>query len=334
MIPSRRTATRWRRGALLAAFALAAPRARAQTNSAALDLLFPIGARATALGAAFTMERGTEAIWYNPAGLARMTRAEFGIDHFTSFQLESADALSLAFPVKAVGTFGLAARLFNYGTAPATDSGTGQEVGISSYRSYVIGGSFAASFGKRLDAGISFRVYQLSSPCSGICTRVVSVASSTATVDAGVQYHAGRDSALDIALVLSNIGPNLQVHDKPQADGLPARVHLGAGYRLNLLNVDPNLRGRIMAEAIATPAFSSGELHLGAEAGYVVGETSVFARGGYVVQQSQDAASPVGPSLGIGLATKRVQIDFARIFESFSTGLGKPPTYISIRLGL
>jgi hypothetical protein len=29
-----------------------------------------------------------------------------------------------------------------------------------------------------------------------------------------------------------------------------------------------------------------------------------------------------------------VQLDLARIFESFSSGLGKPPTYISIRIGL
>ena len=64
------------------------------------------------------------------------------------------------------------------------------------------------------------------------------------------------------------------------------------------------------------------------------GETSLYLRGGYFMQQAQDAESATGPTLGLGLANRRVQFDFARIFESFSTGLGKPPTYISVRIKL
>src|SRR3954471_15282520 len=99
MLVSRRRATPGCRSVLLVIAVLLGGSAHAQSNSAALDLLFPIGARSTAMGAAFATERGSEAIWHNPAGIARLTKAEFGIDHFSTFQLENAAAVSLAFPV-------------------------------------------------------------------------------------------------------------------------------------------------------------------------------------------------------------------------------------------
>jgi hypothetical protein len=334
MFVSPRVATHWRRGAfLIAAFVLALP-LRAQSNSAELDLLFPIGARSTAMGAAFLTERGSEAIWHNPAGISRMIIPEFSIDHFSTFQLEGADGVSLIFPVKHVGAFGISARLFNYGSTVATDSLLGEEVGISSFRSYVVGGTFATSFTDALDGGITLRFYQLSTPCAGICTRVISGNFNDATVDLGMLYRVTRDSSFDVAVLLSNVGPSLQVHDKPQADPAPARLHFGMGYRPDLRQVDVNLRARGTMELIATPSLNGPEFHIGAEVGYVSGETSLFVRGGYFMQQSQDAESSTGPSLGFGLSNRRVQFDFARVFESFSTGLGKPPTYISVRIKL
>src|SRR4051812_19651190 len=104
---SRSTPKGWRRGALRVALLgvalLIAPRVSAQSNSGAADLLFPIGARATGMGDAFITERSSESIWHNPAGLARLLKPEFGIDHFSTFQVEGADAISLALPAHAIG---------------------------------------------------------------------------------------------------------------------------------------------------------------------------------------------------------------------------------------
>ena len=113
------------------ALALLAPlSARAQTNSAALDLLYPIGARATAMGAAFAAEQGGGAIWFNPAGLARLTKPEFALDHFANFQIEGAEALSLILPAGPVGVFGIGARIFNQGTLTTTGF-NGEELGTT-----------------------------------------------------------------------------------------------------------------------------------------------------------------------------------------------------------
>src|ERR1700737_791520 len=94
--------------------------AQAQAVNGALDLLLPIGARATALGRAFVAEQGSEAIWWNPAGLARLSKPEFAIDHFSNINVTGGEAVSLIFPASPVGVFGISARLFNYDSAATT----------------------------------------------------------------------------------------------------------------------------------------------------------------------------------------------------------------------
>ena len=332
--------TRWRltdriagRLLVLVAVGLVPASGRAQTNSGALDLLYPIGARATAMGAAYSAEQGSEAIWWNPAGISRMIKPEFGIDHFENFIL-AGDAVSLILPAGAVGVFGLAARLFNYDTIPGTGV-AGESVGITNPRSISLGATFAASFGQRFSAGLSFRLYQINVACSGVCSDAIATAPYTGYVDAGVQFRPSPTSPVQAGVFLSNLGPNLQVHDQPQADALPARLHIGASYQPASAGWDPAVRVRGTAEIVSSVALSSKELHVGAELGYTSASTLLLVRGGYIVQAVADGSERgTGPSLGLGIASGRVQLDLARIFETFSTNLGKPPTYISIRVGL
>ena len=323
-------------GRLLALLALAfAPAgARAQTNSGALDLLLPIGARATAMGSAFVAEQGSEAIWWNPAGIARLTKPEFSIDHFENIFLSGGDAVSLILPAGPVGVFGIAARLFTYDSS-STTSKTGEDIGITSPRSIALGASFAASFGQRFSAGLSFRVYQISVTCSGVCSDAFATSPYTGYLDAGIQFRPSPTGPLQIGVLVSNLGPNLQVHDQPQADALPARLHMGVSYLPTSPNWDPALRVKGTAEFVSSLALSSKELHVGGELGYTSGATLLFVRGGYVMQGAiAGGERGTGPSVGLGLASGRVQVDLARIFETFSTNLGKPPTYISIRVSL
>lgn len=311
----------------------ASVRARAQSINAALDLLLPIGARATALGTAVVAEAGSDAIWWNPAGLARLTKPVFALDHFATFQIESGDAVSLVLPAGPVGVFAIGARLFNFGTTTTTGTNN-EELGSSSLRSIAVGGSFAASFGERFSAGLSFRLYQLSAPCSGICDNVVSGDFSTGVVDAGVQYRPSAASPFEFGAVLSNMGPNLQVHDQLQADELPARLHVGMSYRPTSPGWDPAIRVRTNVEFVSTPALSTREVHVGGELGYVSEQATVSLRGGYIYQESSGPESSVGPSIGFGLTSGRVRLDFAQVFDTFSTGLGKTPRFVSIRVGL
>jgi hypothetical protein len=307
-------------------------RARAQANNGALDLLIPIGARATAMGTAFVAEEGSEAIWWNPAGIARLARPEFAIDHLENFILKG-DGISVILPVKRIGALGLAARLFNYGEVELTDS-TGAPLGSSLNRSIVLAGSFATTFGPRVNAGVTYRLYQLRNDCSGFCVDQPEAASGTSAVDIGLQVRPLPRQPLRIGVQLRNLGPRLQVQDQPQADALPAQLHVGLSYDPVFKRLAPELRTSATAEMVSGVGLSDPELRVGAQLGYVAGPSMLHVRAGYVLQSSAGGASSNGPSLGLGLATGRVRLDLARIFESLSSALGKPPTFISIRVGL
>lgn len=307
--------------------------ADAQANNGALDLLIPIGARATAMGTAFVAEEGSEAIWWNPAGIARLARPEFAIDHFETFFLKG-DAISVIAPLRQLGALGLTARLFNYGEFENTDD-VGNPIGTTLRRSIVVGGTFATTFGPRVSAGLTYRLYQFRNDCSGFCEQETEGSSATSAVDIGVQLRPLPKRPLRLGIQLRNLGPRLQVKDQPQADELPARLHLGASYDPTFAQLAPAVKLRATAELASTIGLAEQEIRIGAQAGYAAGASMLSIRGGYVLQPSSgDGESSTGPSLGLGLSSGRVQLDLARIFESFSSGLGKPPTYISIRIGL
>jgi hypothetical protein len=304
----------------------------AQANNGALDLLIPIGARATAMGTAFVAEEGSEAVWWNPAGIARLARPEFAIDHLETFALKG-DALSLIAPLRGVGALGLTARLFNFGEFDNTDP-QGNPIGTTLRRSIVVGGTFATTFGPRANAGLTYRLYQFRNDCSGFCENEVQGASATSAVDVGVQFQPLPKRPFRLGVELRNLGPRLQVKDQPQADAIPARLHVGASYDPAFAGMPPELKLRATAELASTLGFADQEIRIGAQASYAAGASKLLIRGGYVLQPSSDGESSTGPSLGLGLSSGRVQLDLARVFDSFSSGLGKPPTYVSIRVGL
>lgn len=323
----------FRASAIVLAVMLVGRPAAAQSINGALDILLPVGARAAAMGTAIVAERGGESIWWNPAGIARLAKPEFAIDHFSSAFIESGDAASLVLPVGPIGVFAVGARLFNYGGQVAKDNNN-IETGTASTRSTVLSSSFAASFGERFSAGLTFRLYQFAAICSGICGDALLVAGdfTTGMLDAGVQYRTSPTSPLEFGAVMSNLGPSLQVHDLAQADALPTTIRVGLSYRPTSTSWDPAIRLRTTAEFVTTPSLSNKEIHLGGELGYVAGDATLTLRGGYIYQQAGTLDSSAQPSVGFGIASGRVQLDFAQLFDP--AALGKPPRYVSIRLGL
>ncbi|MDB4891523.1 MAG: hypothetical protein JWL61_3378 [Gemmatimonadetes bacterium] len=298
--------------------------ASAQANNGALDLVFPIGARATGLGTAFTAEQGSESVWWNPAGLARMTKPEFALDHFETFVMKG-DAASFILPVRPVGVFAVSARLFDYGTSEQRDS-LDNPLGDVSSRTFVLGATFAADFGSSFDAGVTYHLYR---------GKVgLDQAFGTSAVDVGIQYRPVASTPLRIGFEVRNLGLSLQVRDKPQADALPTRLHLGVAYDPTFPQFPKEVTTHVTADVVSDKSIQNREIRLGAQLGYATGPSRVFVRAGYVKQEGEGSALLAGPSLGLGLTSGRVQLDLARIFESFSSGLGSPPTYISIRVGL
>ena len=309
--------------ALVLAFAtLAAPHdVLAQTNSGALDLLLPIGARSVGLGTAFVAEQGSEAVWWNPAGLARLAKPEFAIDHFETV-FTKGDAISLILPRAPIGVFGISARLFDNGDIGSTDT-LGNPLPDQLNRNIVLGATFSAGFGSGLDAGITYHYYRGENGDQTF---------ATSAVDAGIQFRPIPRIPLRIGAEIRNLGLSVQVHDKPQEDALPTRLHLGATYDPVFAQLPKEFAARLTAEVVTARNFGEPEVRVGSQLSYASGTSRVLVRAGYNLQQTASLSG--GAAVGVGLATGRVQLDLSRIFESFSTGLGTPPTYISIRVGL
>jgi hypothetical protein len=125
-----------------------------------------------------------------------------------------------------------------------------------------------------------------------------------------------------------NVGLPLQVEDSPQADPLPSRVQLGAQYRLPMPprlaeSTEVNLSFDVMdGLEVAEPL-----PRIGAE---FVWQKRAFLRGGFVFEPAESGAG--GPSLGLGLVSRNVIIDIARVFTGYSADAGQAPTYLSLRV--
>lgn len=314
--------------ALLVAFLLVPGALRGQGGVAqegALFLLLPIGARPVALGqAVVAQEGGSDALWWNPAAVARLPKREVALHHGQTF-IATSDAVSILVPRVRVGTLGLSVHYINYGEQEITDPlGT---VGTLSLNSFVAAGTFATTLGRRLNAGVTFKVLQLRSACSGACQDLGSSATSSA-LDFGLQYRRpaadSTRSAWSVGAAIRHAGLRLQVKDEAQADPLPTRIQVGVSWRRPLAGAGERAVLQLSADLVDRLAVGSPGARLGGEVGW---DERIALRAGYVWR----GGSGDGPSVGIGYGTERFGVEIARFFDDFSSQAGEPPTYLSLR---
>ena len=113
----RRRSNRVVAGVVFAALALAPigiDRAQGEVGTeGALFLLLPVGARAVGMGHAVVAERsGSESVWWNPAGLARLESYEVAIHHSQNL-IATGDAVSVILPFPILGVVAISANVLN-----------------------------------------------------------------------------------------------------------------------------------------------------------------------------------------------------------------------------
>ena len=333
MRPSR---CRVRRHAALAAAALLAAgrpaRARAQPANAGVEggafLLLPVGARAVALGQAATADgNSTEAIFWNPAGLASLARGELALYHYDAF-FGSGDAIAIGVPSARLGTFAVAAYLVNYGDLAVTQGNLGpQPVGQISPRNVELMASYATDVGG-LAAGITYKLVQFRVDCTGDCTNVPTATGTTQAVDVGVQYAFGSLRPVVVGVSLRNLGFNLQINNRAQADPLPTRLSVGVSAQVVRPAVGvQGLDARVLADvqgALLEGPFSAVTL-VGLESG--VGE-ALRVRFGYAFLDSNAR----GPSVGVGVKFGSIAFDLARTFNAAQDVGDTEPVHVTFRV--
>lgn len=298
--------------------------ARAQPG--ALFLLVPFGAQSVGRGEAVVAHRalGTEAIWWNPAALARLDRREVAVHHGQSV-VATTDMLAVAAPSRVLGTLAAGAYLVNYGDQQATDPVSGAPVGVITNRSYLLAMSYATPAGKRLNAGLTYKFLMLRFQCSGVCGQLPAISGSTSALDLGAQYLLPVRVPVTIGASVRNLGPALQVKDAEQADPLPRVVQAGVTAGLPIRALDAaGASMEVAADLQQSDALGGAAIGVGVVLAY---RKELFLRTGYKVQ-SGDAR---GLAFGFGYQRGALAVDVARRLGGLSAQLGEPPTFVSLR---
>lgn len=285
-------------------------------------LLLPVGARAVGMGQAVVADNpGTEAVWWNPAAIARNTKREAAIHHSQTV-VATGDALTYMTPSR-VGTLAFSLDVLNFGDQQVTDEQG--PVGVILPRNLVVAGTLARSVGKRFHGGISYKLIQFRVDCSGQCANVATFAASANAVDAGIQYQLLGPAPMMFGLAVRNVGSRLKVDEGSRTDPLPTRVEAGVLYPVGLFaRYVSDIDVRIAAAVTADRNFGEPAARFGAD---VVWQDQVHLRGGYAARESNGA----GAALGFGLVAGKLEFDIARSFGGLSSDAGQPPTYFSLR---
>lgn len=309
--------------ASLAVFPARAQPASVSTEGA-LFLLLPVGARAVGMGQALVADQpGTEAIWWNPAGIARSERREVAVHHYETLA-GTGDAVSILIPSSLLGVFTASLYALDFGTTPVTDD-EGAQIGSFTTRNLVYGASYSTPIGGRINAGITYKIVQFRIDCSAGCA---SQAGTSSALDFGAQYDLGFVAPVSIGVAVRNMGAPLPVIDSEQADPLPTRIQIGVMYRVpGVARYAPETELHLTGDVLDRLKMESPAPRVGAAVSW---RQRAHLRGGYVFETAADAEAG-GPSMGLGLSTNNLRLDIATIFEGFSTDAGKRPTYVSLR---
>jgi len=299
-------------------------------NAGGLFLLFPVGARAVGMGqSAVALDGGGEAVFWNPSGLATMENGEFAL-HSASLVAGATNALTAFFPRRGIGVLGGAVYLVDYGDQDVVDS-TGTTVARLAPRNIELLASFATDLGGSFAFGLSYKLVEFRVDCSGDCHTIPAGIGVTHALGVGGQFTIGETQALRVGFVVRNIGFPLQVNNRDQADPLPARLVLGALYRIDF-HPFPGGDGKQrldlkVAADVESPWGEVGtpQARLGFDVGY---QRLLRLRGGYAFVHEGLG----GPSVGLGVASGSIGVDLAHPFLTGSSLVTANPTYLSFRV--
>ena len=319
---------------ILLQFAIGLP-AGAQTNDdrgradeGALFLLLPVGAQGVALGRAMTAVSSSEAVFWNPAGLAEAEERRVLL-HRGDHVVGDGTSFSVLLSRPGVGILGVSYQLFDVGSQDLTD-GMGNVLGSLSIRNHQALLSAAARIGTRIAGGMNVKHIRFEVACRGQCPEG-RVTGSSYAVDLGVQSQPLNRIPLRLGAMVAHLGPRFQVDNSEQADPLPARARVAAALEVFSRTIEEErLALTAMVEVEdrlrdpGNPAFL-----LGAELS--AGNTDrIVARGGYIFTGSDQADHMEAAALGLGVRFDRLELDIARSLARRGLASQQEPIHFTV----
>lgn len=297
-------------------------------DQAALFLLLPVSARAVGMGQAMVASGGSgDGVWWNPAGIASVRRGDAALHHSQSV-IGTSEALTVTAASALLGVAAISANVLDFGgDIPSVDN-QGNVVGKILPRNIALIGTYATTIGRRVRAGVSYKLVQFRFDCEGLCPSLPTSQASTSALDFGLQLDLPTPIPVTLGAAVRNVGVRLQINDSPQSDPLPTRLQIGAmaKYAVPTRYAD-DAELRISIDVVDQLPVAKPLPRLGGE---FVWEKRAFLRAGYVFSAGPSESG--GPTLGLGFVARRLVIDFARVFAGLSADAGQAPTYLSLRV--
>lgn len=258
--------------------------AKGEGTTAAEFLKIGVGARACAMGEAFTAvaDDATSCYW-NPAGLAQLERVDLVAMHNWWFVGIKQEHLSFAFPFLG-NAIGISATYVDFGKEDKTDV-DGKLVGEFNSKSTLIGISYACNFFKKIFFGITAK---------GLQDSIDESTKKIYTGDVGILIKPF--NLISFGAIAQNIG-NVKI----DADPLPYNVKVGVAIRFASFTLSGDIDELNKRDKTEKLKYSTG-------IEWWLKEVVAF-RGGY--KSNHDIGK--GLTYGFGLNLKLVQFDGAYI---------------------
>jgi hypothetical protein len=254
-----------------------------------------VGARAQAMGGAFvSVADDASAVYWNPAGIARINRSVVSVNHLSWLADISFSQLGVVFEVGFLpGKLAVNARALYMDGAPERTvfrpEGTGQFFDAGDL---AVGLTYGRSFTDKFSAGISANYVQ---------STLATFTESAYTFDFGTLYDTGYRS-LRIGMAIQNIGSDMQFIEQTVKMPTVFRV----GMSMNLYESDAHLL--TTAGEFSHPPDNKERASWGAEYGF---KEFFFARGGYQFRYDLESYSAgVGFKVATGFNSES-RVDYA-----------------------
>lgn len=272
--------------------------ASAFANSGAAFLKLGAGARAHGLGSAYTAAADdVSALYWNPAGLARLEKREAAAMHAELYQDTRYDFIGYAQPA-AGGAFGAAAYYLSQGSLEgrAADRSRAGDFSSSDF-------AVALSGSRRIASGVT-----LGASAKLVRSQIAAQSANGFAVDLGAQWKSEQGAALGASVL--NLGPSLKF-DR-ESFRLPLSLAAGAGVPvLKYFLVTADVRH--YPHDRRTVAGAGAEVSVGSLAALRMGYTSNLPKlaGGSQPAAASRLADFSGFGMGIGFGIRRVRFDYA-----------------------
>lgn len=295
--------------------ALAGGRDRAG-SSAAPHLLIPVGARGIAMaGSGTATSRGIDAIFWNPAGMAKSAyNSDLIFSHMDYFGGMNLEYVAVSTNLGGFGSLGFSVKSLEIGdiivTTETSPDGTGE---IINPNFLTVGLHYSKILSDRVSVGITSKLINES---------FLNVGATGIGFDVGVQYNGLAEfENLSIGIVLKDFGPPMtyggsgllkvirvdgifrDVRIEAQPAELPTTLEIGTSYSYTLGEASAlNISGVFQSNN-----FADDEFRIGAEWSM---NDFIYLRGGLpIVSEDKDNPYIFGPSFGAGISMGTGKVD-------------------------